>query len=500
MPPVRKFAWSVLALLFAVPASAGTFDAVTRGWYSNSGQHTASKLDTYAGQGAGTDRYRVFFVFDLGTLSRPVGSGVLRLELAGLVGPDAAEVFSVYDVTSNVDELVATQTNRTDVYTDLGSGVYYGIAAAFAAGVGSVIEVPLEPDAIADINRAAGGRFAVGVFVETVRLPIGMEGVRFSLAGEPRVHQLVLDDAPYAPPSLSLGPEVAASVPPAAHTVDARLVDAAGVPIPGASIAFSVVSGPNTGISASVATDANGAASFAYSSDVDGVDRIRASFTDNIGPPLEADALTFWDGDCNANQIPDTCDLACESWGGECAAFAGCGGSVDADSNGLPDECRAPNAPPDCSAASVAPALLRRPDHQFHEVAVSGVSDPDGDAIRLSIDAVFQDEPVDSFACGAGKPDAIGIGTDHVAVRAESLARGDGRVYHVDFSADDGRGGSCSGTAVVCVPRFGFGYGYGYGYGVRRSDTCVDQGPLYDSSVSKERNGFRMGWRMHDRD
>jgi len=490
MPSLRRFVWIVLAFLLAVPASADTFDASTRGWYSYSGQHTASKLDTFAGQGAGTDRYRVFFVFDLGTLTRPVGSGVLRLELAALVGPDTAESFSVFDVTSNIDELVATQSTRTDIYADLGSGVYYGIARAFASNVGSIIEVPLEPDAIADINRAAGGRFAVGVFLETVRLPIGTEGVRFSLAGEPRVHQLVLTDAPAPVYSLSLGPEVAAVVPPAAHGVDARLVGEAGAPIPGASIDFSVISGPNTGASASLATDENGAASFAYTSDVDGVDRIRASFSDGTGLPLEAEALTFWDADCNANQVPDTCDLACEGWGGECAAFAGCGGSVDADSNGLPDECRAPNAPPDCSQASVQPALLHRADHRFHEVAVSGVTDPDGDEIRLSVDAVFQDEPVDSFACGAGKPDAIGIGTDHVEVRAESLERGDGRVYHVDFSADDGRGGSCSGTAVVCVPRFGW----------RRRDGCVDQGPLYDSSVFKERNGFRMGWRMHGRD
>jgi len=489
MTSLRKFVWIVLAALFAVPALADTFDATTRGWYSNSGQHTASKLDTFAGQGSGTDRYRVFFVFDLGALARPVGSGVLRLELEAVLGPDPAEVFSVYDVSSNIDELVATQSNRTDIYADLGSGVYYGIAAAFAANVGSIIEVTLEPDAIADINRAAGGRFAVGVFVETLRLPIGTEAIRFSLAGETRVHQLVLTDAP-SPPSLSLGPEVAAVVPPAAHAVDARLVDGTGAPIPDAPIAFSVISGPNTGVSASVATDASGAASFSYASGVDGVDRIRASFTDSSGVALEAEAQTFWDADCNVNEIPDTCDLACEGFDGACAAFAACGGSVDADSNGLLDECSAPNAPPDCSQASVQPALLRRADHQFHAVGVSGVTDPDGDEVRLTIDAVFQDEPVDSFACGAGKPDAIGIGTDHVEVRAESLERGDGRVYHVDFSADDGRGGSCSGSAVVCVPRFGW----------RRRDDCVDQGPLYDSSVFGERNGFRMGWRKHGRD
>lgn len=493
MTSLRKFAWILLAFLVAAPASAATFDATMRGWYSHAGLHTDTKLDTFAGQGSGTDRYRVFFVFDLGTLARPAGSGVLRLELQAVLGPDAAESFSVYDVNSNLDDLVASQTNRADIYADLGSGVYYGIGAAFANAVGSIIEIPLEPDAIADINRAAGGRFAVGVFVETLRLPVGSEGVRFSLASEARVHQLVLTDAPTLP-SLSLAPDLASAVPPSEHAVDAQLVDGDGAPIADALIAFSVVSGPNAGATASVATDANGAAHFAYAGGAAGVDRIHASLNDAAsGAALDEEALAFWDADCNANAIPDTCDLACGGFGGECAAFEDCGGGVDADSNGVLDECGpvpVPNAPPDCSQAAILPSMLRRANHQFQAIGVSGVTDPDGDAIQVTIEEVFQDEPVESFACGgAGKADAIGLGTAQVKLRAESLERGDGRVYHVGFSADDGRGGSCEGTASVCVPR----------NGLRRSDRCVDQGPLYDSTEANERKHFRRGWRWHGR-
>ena len=200
MPLFRNLSSLLLACCVGLPAAAATFDATSRGSFSHVGAHTAGNLATYAGQGSGTDRHRTFFVFDLATLTQPVGSGLLRLELAGYASPDAAEVFSVYDVTSSVDDLLATQTNRSDIYTDLGAGTYYGVAAAFASAVGTVIEVPLEPDAIADINNAAGGRFAIGLFLETVRLPVGSEGVRFSINGEPRVHQLVLTEAPYAPP------------------------------------------------------------------------------------------------------------------------------------------------------------------------------------------------------------------------------------------------------------------------------------------------------------
>ena len=38
-------------------------------------------------------------------------------------------------------------------------------------------------------------------------------------------------------------------------------------------------------------------------------------------------------------------------------------------------------------------------------------------------------------------------------LRAERTPQADGRVYRIAFSASDGRGGTCSGTATVSVPR-----------------------------------------------
>ncbi len=53
--------------------------------------------------------------------------------------------------------------------------------------------------------------------------------------------------------------------------------------------------------------------------------------------------------DCNANAIPDECDLDCGATvgmtGGSCSAvYPGCGGSADENDNGIPDEC-APDIP-----------------------------------------------------------------------------------------------------------------------------------------------------------
>ncbi|MGH9369550.1 MAG: hypothetical protein ACRD3M_18000, partial [Thermoanaerobaculia bacterium] len=148
----------VLVALLAAPASAQTFDASSRGWYLHTGRHMASNFNTYAGQnGSGTDRYNAFFVFDLRGLTRPVGSGVLRLEIEAFFGPNTGERFTLYDVTTDVAQLVAGQTVRTDIYQDLGSGAVYGAGRGRRLDVGKIIEVPPTAAALAAINRAAGG-------------------------------------------------------------------------------------------------------------------------------------------------------------------------------------------------------------------------------------------------------------------------------------------------------------------------------------------------------
>ena len=57
-------------------------------------------------------------------------------------------------------------------------------------------------------------------------------------------------------------------------------------------------------------------------------------------------------------------------------------------------------------------------------------------------------------------------------VRAERAGKGNGRVYHIGFVAEDDKGGSCTGTVRVCVR-------HGQGAGA----SCVDEGPLFDSLV-----------------
>lgn len=133
------------------------------------------------------------------------------------------------------------------------------------------------------------------------------------------------------------------------------------------------------------------------------------------------------------------------------------------------------NRPPDCSAAVASPATLMRPNHKFVKVKIQGITDADGDAVTIGVTGIAQDDPLDSYGDGHTCPGGSGVGSDTALVRAErarsSLNSRDGRVYHVRLTADDGHGGRCSGTVAVCVPT-----------NRRPNATCVDGGPLFDST------------------
>lgn len=139
--------------------------------------------------------------------------------------------------------------------------------------------------------------------------------------------------------------------------------------------------------------------------------------------------------------------------------------------------CRDPNQPPDCSGAAPDPATLWPPNHKLVSIQITGVVDPDpADDVTIAITSIFQDEPLNTIGDGNTTPDADGVGTASAQVRAERTGSkqvpGDGRVYHIGFTATDPAGASCSGTVTVCVP-------HDQGQG----SACVDGGPLYDSTA-----------------
>lgn len=128
-----------------------------------------------------------------------------------------------------------------------------------------------------------------------------------------------------------------------------------------------------------------------------------------------------------------------------------------------------PSSPPECGAATIEPSRLWPPSHGMVPVTIAGVSSATGTIEDVSVTTVWQDESV----AGPGSPhapDAI-IESGEATLRAERTGGGDGRVYHVTFTATDDVGLTCEGEVTVCVPR-----------SVMRE--CIDGGALHDSTRS----------------
>ncbi len=133
------------------------------------------------------------------------------------------------------------------------------------------------------------------------------------------------------------------------------------------------------------------------------------------------------------------------------------------------------NRAPECGSAAPSIATIWPPNHQFVNVTITGVTDAEGDTLTTTITGIHQDELVDSTGDGRFAPDGAGVGTSTAEVRAERAgtpkAPGNGRVYHIGFSVDDGHGGTCSGTVRVGVPHD------------QRGAAAVDDGALHSSTL-----------------
>ncbi|MDD1664788.1 MAG: Ig-like domain-containing protein [Methanomicrobiales archaeon] len=133
------------------------------------------------------------------------------------------------------------------------------------------------------------------------------------------------------------------------------------------------------------------------------------------------------------------------------------------------------NHPPEVTPAGPSAFCLWPPNHKYADVTVDGVTDPDGDPVKITITKITSDEPTESIAGAGGKnhvPDAFGIGTNTATLlRAERSGTGNGRVYVISFEADDGKGGVAEGTVSVCVP-----------HDQSQACSCKDDGQDYDAT------------------
>ena len=125
------------------------------------------------------------------------------------------------------------------------------------------------------------------------------------------------------------------------------------------------------------------------------------------------------------------------------------------------------NDPPACELAQPNIMSLWPPNHKMLVVEIVGLADPDNDLVTVTVTSVTQDEPVNGLGDGDTSPDAV-VQDGGVILRAERSGVGNGRVYQVNFTADDGQGGVCTGLVKVGVPH-------------DRKDIPVDDGQVHDS-------------------
>ena len=161
---------SILIALFAFVINCPLATAQTvviphtdRGQYDNTGFHNPTNPNYVVGDVSffAPPFHHNFFVFDLSSVVQPIASAKLALFVPSeLAGPgynsaDPSENYELHDVTTSIATLVAG-TGGVAAHADLGSGVVYGSRTMTAADMGTVVEITLNPAAIAALDAATG--------------------------------------------------------------------------------------------------------------------------------------------------------------------------------------------------------------------------------------------------------------------------------------------------------------------------------------------------------
>lgn len=140
-----------------------TLTDIARGWYNESGGHTAAVEGYFVGL-LGT-QYHNFLVFDLASVPGTIRSATLRLEVpggSGFTSPDGAEDFELHEVTTDPATLDVDATGQTAIYDDLADGPVFGTRQYTPADIGTITEIELNSAAVTALNAAAGDLFAFG--------------------------------------------------------------------------------------------------------------------------------------------------------------------------------------------------------------------------------------------------------------------------------------------------------------------------------------------------
>ena len=167
----------IVAMLVPSLSSAATItlDATSRGAYRNDGVASTGGSGTATGNyltGQLTtfqvlNEFRGFYIFDLSTVTGPIVAATFQISRGQYLG-DASETVALFDVSSSLSALAAL-TGGVTAFADLGSGTSYGSRAFTSADPAlTPLSIALNAAALAGLNAAGGGNFALGSAIATI--------------------------------------------------------------------------------------------------------------------------------------------------------------------------------------------------------------------------------------------------------------------------------------------------------------------------------------------
>ena len=188
--------------------------------------------------------------------------------LDGQGDPNAVFIFQMKSTLTTASSSVVLLTNGThscNVFWQVGSSATIGTGSSFVGTILALTSITLTTGATVD-GRVLARNGAVTLDTNAIGQTVHLEGI-------------------------TLTPATATNPVGTNHTVTAT-VAGTGDPVPNRNVNFTVVSGPNAGLTGSAITDSNGHATFTYLGTIAGTDIIEASFVNTQGVTVVSTPVT----------------------------------------------------------------------------------------------------------------------------------------------------------------------------------------------------------------
>ena len=188
-PEVAGRQW-VLGALTDRTAVITPFD---QGWWTDFGYNDPTNQNYFTGYVPDFGILRNFFAFDVPALGGQISTAEFQVSNPFYASSDPTENYVLYDVSTPITDLVGGAAGgRTDIFDDLGTGQSYGSRVFSSADDGAIVTIGLDAAAIAAIQAAQGGQFALGGALTTIDVAGGQQSI-FAFSGSPTdTRQLVL--------------------------------------------------------------------------------------------------------------------------------------------------------------------------------------------------------------------------------------------------------------------------------------------------------------------